>query len=74
MKVIYVHLEGPHTVKKVMEEDQVKALQAQVVKGLKAKDAAKKFVAAYDLSNNPFYFRLGALVALDVGDFDIKDL
>ena len=74
MKVVHVYLEGPHALKKIMEEDQVKALQAQVVKGLKSKDRDRKFIGAFDLSNNPFYFRLGTLVALDVEEFDIKDL
>jgi len=74
MKVVQIHLEGPHTLKKVMEEDQVKALQIQVVKGLKSKDRDRKYIGAYDLSNHPFYFRLVSLVALDVAEFDIKDL
>ena len=74
MKVVYIRLEGPHTVKKVMENDKVNALQAEVVKGLKAKDRDRKFIMAYDISNNPIYFRLGSLLALDIGEFDIKDL
>ena len=74
MKSVHVHLEGPHTLAKAMGEDQVEVLRKQVEKGLKSKDRDKKYIAAFDLSNNPFYFRLGALVALDVQDFDIKDL
>jgi len=74
MKVVYIHLEGPHTVKKIMEDEKVNALQAEVAKGLKAKDRDREFITAYDISNNPIYFRLGSLLALDIGEFDIKDL
>lgn len=74
MKIVYVHLRGPHTLKKVMDEKQVDHLRAALEKGLKSKAAEKRVLVGYDLAGNPFYFRLPDLVALDVAEFDIKDL
>ena len=74
MKVVAVHLRGPHTIRKVMDEKQVEHLREALEKGLKSKSPDKRVLVGYDLSGNPFYFRLPDFVALDVGEFDIKDL
>ena len=74
MKIVSVHLRGPHVIKKVMDEKQVEHLRAALEKGLKSKSAEQRVLVGYDLSGNPFYFRLPDFIALDVGEFEIKDL
>jgi hypothetical protein len=74
VKIVSVHLRGPHTLRKVMDEGQVEHLRAALEKGLKSKSPEKRVLVGYDLSGDPFYFRLPDLVALEVGEFEIKDL
>lgn len=74
MKIVSVHLRGPHVIKKVMDDRQVDALRAALEKGLRSKSPEKRVLVGYDLGGNPFYFRLPDLVALDVAEFEIKDL
>jgi hypothetical protein len=74
VKIVAVHLRGPHTLKKVMDDKQVDHLTAAIEKGLKSKNPEKRVLVGYDLGGHPFYFRLPDLVALDVAEFEIKDL
>lgn len=74
MKVITFYLNEGHIIKKVMDEEQVKSLIKNFEKILKSKEREKKVILAYDLNGNPFYIKFSSILALEISDFDIKDL
>lgn len=74
MKVIIFYLIDGHTIKKIMEEAQLDSLVKNFEKVLKSKDKEKRTICGYDLNGNPFYIKFSSILALEVSDFDIKDL
>ncbi|MEJ5166626.1 MAG: hypothetical protein WHV67_06325 [Thermoanaerobaculia bacterium] len=74
MKVITFYLDEGHTIKKVMDEAQLDSLIKNFEKILKSKEKEKRTILGYDLNGNPFYIKFSAILALEVSDFDIKDL
>lgn len=74
MKVINFYLVEGHFLKKVMDEEQAKDLVSKYEKAIKSKNIEKKILVGYDLNSNPFYIKVSGILALEVSDFDIKDL
>ncbi len=74
MKVITFFLDEGHSIKKIMDEEGVNHLLEKYEKGLKSKNIEKKLILGYDLNGNPFYIKVSSILAIDVSEFDIKDL
>jgi uncharacterized protein YktA (UPF0223 family) len=74
MKVINFYLDEGHSIKKIMDEEQMESLLKSFEKILKSKNSEKKTILGYDLNGNPFYIKFSSIIAIDVSDFDIKDL
>lgn len=74
MKVINFYLVEGHFLKKVLDEEQAKDLISKYEKAIKSKNIEKKILVGYDLNGNPFYIKVSGILALEVSDFDIKDL
>lgn len=74
MKVITFYLDEGHTIKKVVDEEQMESLTKNFEKILKSKEKEKKVICGYDLNGNPFYIKFSSILALETSDFDIKDL
>lgn len=74
MKVITFYLDESHIIKKIMDEEQLDSLLKSFEKILKSKEREKKTILGYDLNGNPFYIKFSSIIAVDVSEFDIKDL
>lgn len=74
MKVVNFYLDEGHFIKKIMDDEQMESLISKYEKILKSKNLEKKILVGYDLNGNPFYIKVSAILALEVSDFDIKDL
>lgn len=74
MKVINFYLVEGHFIKKIMDEEQMKSLISKYEKAIKSKNMEKRILVGYDLNGNAFYIKVSTILALEVSDFDIKDL
>ncbi len=74
MKVITFFLDEGHSIKKIMDDEGANNLLEKYEKGIKSKNIEKKVILGYDLNGNPFYIKVSSILAIDVSEFDIKDL